>query len=262
MVRSLGHLQVVGEITNNGLLELVFGANIVSDVVNNANIVTVANSDVLIDGDLLHIGAAIRTDGNSRTRIAGAAGGNGPYVGSGLVQFDGRFEPGVLGSGQIPFEGSVNLATNAPLQIQLAGTGTNSFDRMLIEGALTIEPQRTLEVSLINGFALGPRQQFTIVEVGTTRTGQFAGLGGGSLVGNFGGTELFISYAGGDGNDLVLYTIGVLGDVNGDGVVSLLDVAPFVNAVTNGDFVPEADINRDGVVSLLDVSPFVALLTG
>lgn len=54
----------------------------------------------------------------------------------------------------------------------------------------------------------------------------------------------------------------LLGDLNGDGVVNLLDVAPFVDAVSNGDYVPEADINGDGVVNLLDVEPFVALLSG
>ena len=58
-------------------------------------------------------------------------------------------------------------------------------------------------------------------------------------------------------NDSVL-----LGDVNMDGVVNLLDVAPFVAAISNGDFIAEADINGDGVVNLLDVQPFVDLLSG
>lgn len=54
----------------------------------------------------------------------------------------------------------------------------------------------------------------------------------------------------------------LLGDVNGDGVVNLLDVAPFIDAVSNGVYIPEADINGDGVVNLLDVQPFVDLLSG
>ena len=54
----------------------------------------------------------------------------------------------------------------------------------------------------------------------------------------------------------------ILGDVNCDGVINLLDVEPFVNAVTNGNFVFKADINGDGAVNLLDVSPFVNLLSG
>ena len=52
----------------------------------------------------------------------------------------------------------------------------------------------------------------------------------------------------------------LLGDVNQDGVVNLLDVAPFVILVANGQFQSEGDINMDGVVNLLDVDPFVQLL--
>ena len=52
-----------------------------------------------------------------------------------------------------------------------------------------------------------------------------------------------------------------VGDVNGDGNVDLLDVGPFVDAITGGTFSCEADINEDGNVDLLDVGPFVTLLT-
>ena len=54
----------------------------------------------------------------------------------------------------------------------------------------------------------------------------------------------------------------VLGDLNGDGHVSLLDIALFVEAISSGEFVSEADINQDGVVDLLDVQPFIDLLVG
>ena len=52
------------------------------------------------------------------------------------------------------------------------------------------------------------------------------------------------------------------GDVNLDGVVNLLDVQPFVDLISSGDFQAEADVNKDGVVDLLDVGPFVDLLAG
>ncbi len=52
----------------------------------------------------------------------------------------------------------------------------------------------------------------------------------------------------------------VLGDVNGDGVVSMADVGPFVQLIINDEFMSAADINQDGVVNLLDVRPFVKLL--
>ena len=52
----------------------------------------------------------------------------------------------------------------------------------------------------------------------------------------------------------------LLGDVNLDGSVDLLDVAPFVALISSGEFQPEADINQDGSVDLLDVAPFIDLL--
>ena len=53
----------------------------------------------------------------------------------------------------------------------------------------------------------------------------------------------------------------LLGDVNMDGEVNLLDVDPFVAILVNAGDLAQADINRDGMVDLLDVSPFVDLLT-
>ena len=52
------------------------------------------------------------------------------------------------------------------------------------------------------------------------------------------------------------------GDVNLDGEVNLLDVAPFVDALQSGQYQAEADVNKDGLVNLLDVQPFVDLLAG
>lgn len=55
---------------------------------------------------------------------------------------------------------------------------------------------------------------------------------------------------------------GIVGDINCDGEVNLLDVAPFVAQITDGTFSFKADINADGSVDLLDVAPFVELLAG
>lgn len=70
------------------------------------------------------------------------------------------------------------------------------------------------------------------------------------------------------GNDTNIVTIGyqqsadvLLGDVNLDGTVNLLDVAPFVNLLSSGNYQAEADINSDGAVNLLDVAGFVELLS-
>lgn len=54
----------------------------------------------------------------------------------------------------------------------------------------------------------------------------------------------------------------LLGDVNQDGTVDLLDVNPFVELLSNSLFQLEADINMDGEVNLLDIAGFVDLLAG
>lgn len=69
---------------------------------------------------------------------------------------------------------------------------------------------------------------------------------------------------GGNASKLIV-TLGggfILGDVNMDGEVNLLDVGPFVTLLTTSTFQEEGDINGDGVVNLLDVGPFVDILTG
>ena len=54
----------------------------------------------------------------------------------------------------------------------------------------------------------------------------------------------------------------LLGDVNDDGVVDLLDIQPFIDAVILNEFNEAADINGDGIVDLLDIQPFVDILVG
>jgi hypothetical protein len=68
----------------------------------------------------------------------------------------------------------------------------------------------TLDLELFYGFTPTLGQSFQIINVGMagpgsgTRTGQFDGLGEGAFVKGFRDVGLYISYAGGDGNDVVL----------------------------------------------------------
>jgi len=63
----------------------------------------------------------------------------------------------------------------------------------------------------------------------------------------------------------------VLGDMNLDGEINTLDIAPFVLGLTDEaayeaeygiDPLVVGDINQDGEFNVLDVAPFVDLLTG
>ncbi|MEM9410564.1 MAG: dockerin type I domain-containing protein, partial [Planctomycetota bacterium] len=84
-------------------------------------------------------------------------------------------------------------------------------------------------------------------------------------------THAFAVWADGRSNDgnMAIYLnrvelpdLGIKGDLNMDGAIDLLDVAPFIAALASGEFVSAADISCDGSVNLLDVAPFVDLLSG
>ncbi len=84
---------------------------------------------------------------------------------------------------------------------------------------------------------------------------------------DLGGSAQPINYLegqyGNEGEDLVVGGMELLlGDVNCDGMISLLDVQPFVNQLTSGEYLDKADMNQDGVLNLLDVSGFVSVLVG
>lgn len=53
----------------------------------------------------------------------------------------------------------------------------------------------------------------------------------------------------------------ILGDINGDGNVDILDISPFISILSGGTgFLAEADINQDGTVNFLDIAPFIGIL--
>ena len=54
----------------------------------------------------------------------------------------------------------------------------------------------------------------------------------------------------------------ITGDVNGDGVVNILDVVAAVNIVLSGEYQVSVDLNQDGLVDILDVILIVLIIQG
>lgn len=52
------------------------------------------------------------------------------------------------------------------------------------------------------------------------------------------------------------------GDLNLDGVVTFLDINPFIVVLAAGGNQPEGDTNCDGFVDFLDINSFIQILTG
>ena len=54
----------------------------------------------------------------------------------------------------------------------------------------------------------------------------------------------------------------LLGDINLDGAVDFLDIAPFISVLAVAGFQAEADIDQNGVVDFLDITPLIDILAG
>lgn len=111
------------------------------------------------------------------------------------------------------------------LKIELGGTDNSNplnpqFDQLLVAGNVTLDG--VLDVSLIHPYSLIAGESYEIVNVGGLLSGTFTGLPELSFVGKYGNANLFISYLGGDGNDITLLSAN-LGDFDVDGDVDGFD---------------------------------------
>ena len=127
---------------------------------------------------------------------------NGGSDGSGTLRIFGDLRPGD-GIGVVNFEGDLELGTHSTTLIELGGA--DEFDRLMIGGDFLVDGE--LQIELLDGFQLTQGQEFLFAEIDGERSGYFEGLAEGGLVDRIGATDLYISYAAGDGNDIALYTI-------------------------------------------------------
>ena len=144
----------------------------------------------------------------SRLRAPDGLQVDGALRGQGTVEADvvvnGLLAPG-NSPGFLDIAGDLALQPDAQLAIELAGL--SAYDSLRVSGLATLGGM--LEVALIDGFALDHAQAFEIIDAAFL-AGEFLGLGEGAAVGNYGGLDLFITYRGGDGNDVFLFTAAAI----------------------------------------------------
>ena len=184
-----------------------------------------------------------------------------------VLQQDGRLAPGP-GADATIITGDYTMQQQAFLEIEINGLGAGTqYDFVQVLGDVFLDGYLTLDIS--NNFEPGPDDTFTILSASD-----------GGLLNFFNnvGDNQRLETVGGEGSFLVRYGATspnadqvvlsefepsfIVGDVNGDGEINLLDIGPFVELLTSGGFEPAADINMDGEVNLLDVGFFVQLLMG
>lgn len=165
------------------------GETVFTDTTIHGNINNKAGSATNIVGDVT---------------FTGDVSGPGSFFGSGTATFTGSFSPGASPA-EVDVEGSLAFDDTNTLEIELAGILDGEFDALLVQGDVSLDGM--LDVSLLAGFAPLVGQQFEILDVGGSLSGQFTGLDEGAVAGTFGATDLRISYLGGDGNDVVLTVV-------------------------------------------------------
>ncbi|RYD61193.1 MAG: hypothetical protein EOP83_17605, partial [Verrucomicrobiaceae bacterium] len=205
------------------------GAGEISVVKNGGTALTLTGTSTYTGATTVNAGTLFANGSLGNTAVsvnAGTLAGSGAIAGSVTVGAASYSAGGLAAtSGSLEIAGDLTLGSGTTTLIELGGTafslnGTEEYDRTKLTGSTpTLSLDGTLSISFLNSFALGDNQAFGIfqLESGTTLTGLFSGLAEGGLVGNFGGKDLFITYAGnfGDtgtvdtsgGNDIVLYTV-------------------------------------------------------
>ncbi|QDT01580.1 beta strand repeat-containing protein [Adhaeretor mobilis] len=123
-------------------------------------------------------------------------------------------------TGKLTIDGNLDFDPSGRFQVEIGGTTPETeFDVIDVTGDVTLDG--FLDVFLINGFTLAPGQTFDILNVTGSLTGLIEGHTEGDVVGTFGGTDLFITYAGGD---ISLFTMaGLVADTEPDGDVDGAD---------------------------------------
>ncbi len=179
------------------------------------------------------------------TVSAGATlGGIGSIAGDLLAE--GTVAPGES-VGVFSVGGNATLAGSSTLQIELGGLLSGQFDALDVMGSLTVTDAE-LAVTLTGGFQPMAGNTFDILNF-SSASGGFLNfdLPGGS--GNWDVSQLLV-----DGTLRFLGGSLVTGDFNGDGNYDCVDINALSAEIASGNNGAAFDMNGDGVVTLLDIT--------
>ncbi|WP_413314593.1 MULTISPECIES: calcium-binding protein [unclassified Prochlorococcus] len=206
-----------GSITNEGTLTNEESATIDNKpgalIANQIGDITRYASELINNGTLNNDGTIDNTGGGSFINTS-----TGTYSGSGQI-LGSWTDHGVVKAGNSAggmFVDGHYYKKGGSKEIELGGIYHGDGDRTAtehdwIEITGDLELAGNLDVSLIDGFKLSAGDSFVITKVDGDLSGEYDGLDEGDSVGRFksekgGKLDLFLTYEGGDGNDIELYT--------------------------------------------------------
>jgi len=188
-------------ITLNGTMTIPFNFNSnttqtlagAGEVVFNRTVPSAVPSIIILAGETLTLGPDITVRGN------GGFGGGGNLVNQGTISADDPI-------GMIAVNGPYTQSANGVLDVAIAGNGFQ--DHGFLRAVDTVTLDGDVNVSFVNGFTPTVGQSFFVVDkLGANPiAGTFAGLPEGAIF-TADGVELQITYAGHNGNDVLLTVV-------------------------------------------------------
>ncbi|MBN73504.1 MAG: hypothetical protein CME32_29975 [Gimesia sp.] len=187
-------------------------ATFAGDISGDGSLTIAGAGEVILSGNSSFTGATNVQDGvlkvegtlaTSEVIVATGAtlGGSGSISAPVTINADAALVPG--SSPGVLSTGDLTLDADADLNVEINGTNAGSeYDKIQVTGEVDLTGA-TLNIS--SSFTAAAGDQFLLIDNDDVDavTGNFVGLAEGTLF-NFNGNQVYITYQGGDGNDVVL----------------------------------------------------------
>lgn len=254
-----------GVFNNQGLFKKTGGSggdSTMLGTLNNAGGVEMRSGRLAVNTFNQSAGTTLLAGGGVYATLMSLSGGtltgNGT-IASALVNTGGGVAPGApIGALQVTAgwnsSGDYTQGAAGSLRIDIGGLAAGTqFDQLIV--ARNASLNGGLNLALVGGYEPNVGDSFTILTTGGTRSGVFSHVSGVEIGG---GKRFSVQYAS-NGVTVTVTNDGTTpGDLDGDGHVSLQDLAMLLGSfgTCDGDaaFAAAADINGDGCVSIGDLA--------